>query len=513
MTQEGKLIYILVFIFIVRALTISYSPIIWMDEVQIIDMGRAMLTNDYSKGINWDAFSGRLNVFPSLGAIIQELAFISTGGMVGPRLASLIFACGSAIIMYKWVKDISQSSSSGLISASFLITDPLYSESYRGGRIDSAAIFFALISFYIITRARGCGNAQNIWCLSSLGFFMLSVFTWPGAIVLFPLFCYCVINERKKLKVMLLSPSTTLWVAGSSILILLFFFFSLKDNGLIISLVETTKKVSSLRNGYDFIFGIKKNPALLFVSLFICFTPGLRWLGTAIFFGFIIVILSGPYEHRILYLTPYCCASIGLYMAMVKNRCHPEIHPTNKSNQTLIEGFKKYIVIIFIYQFFASNLGWTLKALSQKELRDPRILYEFSKNFIGVGSRVVAMGPLEFYYVGREFGWRMYNIEPSLESLEYALVSMPRPDDILMRSASIQVGTITLLNKSGYKCIDHFLSDSEDQLSGRSVVDIRNTYAFKITHCWSSEAGSPDFGSLPDPVERAVSSLKRNNSG
>ena len=180
-------------VFFIHLLTLSISPTIWQDEVQILDYGRVILDPQTDWSINWDFELDRpVYTFFYLGAVIQAIVLKLTNfSLIGPRLVTLVGAMTAATVMLGWLLRMKVPPKIALAIGLIFLLDPLFVQGYRGNRIDCWV--FAL-----------CGGA--CWALSVVkesvsrqqpisnrlvalagGLSAIAFLVWPSAILLYPL--------------------------------------------------------------------------------------------------------------------------------------------------------------------------------------------------------------------------------------------------------------------------------------------------------------------------------------
>lgn len=96
---------ILTIVFLIHCLTLTVSPPIWQDEVQIIEYGRIFLQPITDWSVNWDLLNARPFFFLFyLGCLLQEWAFKAANfSIAGSRIFTLIGASVAATTTMGWL--------------------------------------------------------------------------------------------------------------------------------------------------------------------------------------------------------------------------------------------------------------------------------------------------------------------------------------------------------------------------------------------------------------------------
>ncbi|MFZ2097168.1 MAG: hypothetical protein WAV05_11080, partial [Anaerolineales bacterium] len=176
---------------LIHSFTLTISPTVWPDEVDIIDYGRVALQPNTEWSINWQEEDRPRLMLSYLGPILQEWAFQFSGeSLVGPRAISLIGALAAATIAVGWLRSRGTSAfKAGLLGLIFLL-DPLFTQSYRGARVDGWAMALGLGACWVLSRTSWRiqnGRTYHGMVLLAGALDLLAFFVWPSAVMLFPL--------------------------------------------------------------------------------------------------------------------------------------------------------------------------------------------------------------------------------------------------------------------------------------------------------------------------------------
>lgn len=177
MKAESRPYYILLLsgllTFLFHCISVSYYPMCWNDEVEIIEIGRRALF----QGDGWSVYLGSAPgggyEFPSpllhyVAAAIQELLCRVSGGFVLPRLFFMLSLPACALAMFKWLslkRDIPINSSL-FVSLLFLV-DPNATICAHWYRPDLWAMTLAFVAMILVAKRR---------------------FAWAGAVSAFMVF-------------------------------------------------------------------------------------------------------------------------------------------------------------------------------------------------------------------------------------------------------------------------------------------------------------------------------------
>jgi hypothetical protein len=127
-----------------------------------------------------------------------------------------------------------------------------------------------------------------------------------------------------------------------------------------------------------------------------------RGLAIGMLLAVMLVINTGVYPHRAVYLLPYLIASIGGMYSMQVG--------LGKSESNL-HRFKFLVLILLLV--WSSSLSLIFRpalALNQQSIRNPKLIEAVARSSIGAGEyRVFFVNSYEFYHAGRKLGWHIYS--------------------------------------------------------------------------------------------------------
>ena len=126
--------------------SLGSSPLIWQDEVQIVDYGRVMLEPNTDWAVTWMAHKQKpLKPICYVGCVAAELSYRTTGSALGTRFFCVCggFLFGTAVL---WLMLLQGSPPAiSLLFSGWMVLDPGLVASYRGGRLDAWALAFVML--------------------------------------------------------------------------------------------------------------------------------------------------------------------------------------------------------------------------------------------------------------------------------------------------------------------------------------------------------------------------------
>ncbi len=428
----------------IHCLSLTLSPTLWMDEVQIVDLGRVFLTGPTASwSICWLPAGRPVQFLNYLGPVIQELAYRTWSAPAGPRLSSLLGALVAAGLALAWLRlrRVPWPIASGL-GLAFLL-DPLFVASYRGARVDSwtfSACFAACVLLRLSRREsrvwrRGLSQAV------SGALMMVAFFIWPSAMFLTPIFAVELLEaelSRPRPSVGRFSASAIIVGAGGLVALALLLAPMWPNLSMFWADAHTSKNayVSSgslaavlARNVRSFFASCLLSPLLPAAATLFAFLPSCRWLAVAFGLTALAMLPTEVYPNRIIYLLPAMIALIGEGMRTIR--------ALGWSNRRLSAG-AAMLALAVSWSAAVSLVARPALALSQREGRAPGKLLEASQAAFGAGPLRV-YPPWELYYAGRALGWAMYRPYGAITEREWTPflakvdIGIARPGDDVIR--------------------------------------------------------------------------------
>lgn len=410
-------------IFILNLSTLTLSPTVWMDEVQIVDYGRTIFDPSTDWSITWLVSENRpLISVLYLGNLLQNLTYQIFRSPLGPRLASSFGAIFAATVCVGFLLSLKTPKWVAFVLGLVLFLDPIFVSSYRGARVDCWAIGLCFLACWLIRhQTNSLESSLSITkppflitglCISAM------LFTWPTAIFLTPLIAtefvhFYYLSQKSKnrtaFEIFPLDPSITLLLAGftlglvaislpvlselvSGIKTILAFS---KSDSIVVNFADKVKSDSRL-----FLTSLSLSPFLLLGGITTALILTSRYkqksLATLLVLG--LVIFSRPYGQRFVYLIPYLIIVIALLFV-----------EDSSVQRRIIYWLKRLFLVALLIWSITISLGIrNIVALTQVEGRNPERILKFAEDVIGEGDHKVLI-PYGLYYAGRDLGWKVYN--------------------------------------------------------------------------------------------------------
>lgn len=423
----------------VYSLTLTLTKHIWQDEVQILELGRALMPGaDQSHGMYWDLDAHRpAKPLNYLGPAFQESFYrLLAPAISGARISSLIGAICASAALLAWLLSRGISCWIALACSLLFFWDPLFVEGYRGARIDSWTMALMLLALWIVSKGRKRPLARSgfaRWeifagiCVAIAGLF------WVSAIILVPLLMYEVLRSDAE------RPDVPGGVRLASLVWLGFFSVAaifvllLPVAPMVVELMAGTFGLAGERasGGVEigaFAAPYVRSPWLPMFAIAALFYARQWALALAFVTAVVGVLLTGAYVHRNTYLLPYMLLAIA-------------IGGSKLWSFGLARG--KTLAVAVLLAFLAM-LAWsaglslgarTLVALKEKKFRDSASLESMLRVNLPSGPLKVYVGPYELYYAVRSLGYKFYNTgqrEDWLQPKQQALLS--QMDVLILRA-------------------------------------------------------------------------------
>jgi hypothetical protein len=439
--------------------TLEIFPRVTQDGSQIIELGRVFLDPSTSWSANWLVKESQ-PLFPLsyIGSTIQELAYVAGApSIMGPRLLAVVGALVATSFALAWMISRGTPPWAALFIALAFLLDPIFSSSYREGRVDSLAFAAILSACWLLRLAliRAENHQRIYWHTFFAGSLAgLSPFLWPTSLALLPLvlleFFYLAkfFWQRTEENRFIYLRSIVAWFISGGIITVAFLLLpifinweyypaSLAEGARIQQIASVIKhSIIGMYAVHDpFIIPI------ILVSLLVRREPGLI---VAIVLALIMMSQTMIYKMRILYLLPYLIAFVAGACAELSMRSDVQ---------------RRRMVLYSLLGFLlAFNISITLVkrpmvALHQKNARLPENITRSMEKAIGSGPQNVFTQEWDMYFAGRALGWNIYKIfgriSPGTPEFEAFLANM---DWVILRTDFLFMKVSPdVLEKSGFE--------------------------------------------------------------
>lgn len=402
----------------VHIFTLTRSPLIWQDEVQIVEYGRTLMPgSEKFFGANWSASNKPLQAITYLGTFAHEMAYRGAkDGSFGPRIAALVGAVSLTFAMRAWLLQAGISSFLSAAIAICVLWDPCLAQGYRGARVDALAIAFMISALWCI---RVAANTNGSRCLLAIAGVLaaMSALTWPSAILLGPLLVYEIWNGSKSNRRFARSfgkssraaafVTQTALVASSAALALMVLIaplailnpHSLSDLFRGVSGATSSQTVKLIQAVWQLPLIFLISPFLPLVAVAGAAIRGPRsWLipaGTAA----LGVIITTPYIHRAVYLLPYFAYAAARTIDRIGDG------PSRASNAKFGAAA---ILAMLCWSGGVSIIARPAFTLQAWHRRDPELTVTLLASLPGGPGTTVLLETWELYYAVRSRGWHYW---------------------------------------------------------------------------------------------------------
>lgn len=378
--------------------TFTRSPVLWQDEAQITDQFRVIhdLNTPWALQINPD-HTPRIVILPWL-QLIQKLVFNLLGVDVSSvrlisLLGALLCALGCFAVLRTWNFSIWPAAWLALL----FISDPLFIQSYRGGRVDMLAVAPVLLALACWMRAWQTPSNTLPWAVLAGFLLPVGIMVWTTAVI-FTLGLLIVV-------LLLLRPASMShflkMLAGAAVgavlslivtLALVLIDFSWDQFVQFLHELNKFREAQTERR-WSLALSLFTTPATG-VLLFILTLPWMKtkahlvWLLGLLVAITVIIVMPPFYIFRLIYLVPLC------YLA---------VFWTVQSKSRLLA---LCVAILVVLNLGYGVMGRTAKTVMRWQQTDPQRIGQLLDEHIPAGS--VVMGGFAYYFHGLQRGWEMY---------------------------------------------------------------------------------------------------------
>lgn len=392
--------------------TLSYSPLPWMDEVQINEIVRGGIGE---KETSWTMAlvrgDGQLDTqawaLYYLGGLSSEFGYILFG-QAGNRILNLLWLLVSTglltIYVYKKTRHKLLTCLVGLLYFTF----PPLCQSVRGGRVDVLAFLFLFASLSLLQLNAKSKKDLLFKCMASAVCAACAVFSWITAILCMPIVLWEALEAFKKRGLSLKQQLTTLImmaVAGVVTGVVVLTPFLIRYQLTIDTFMLVLAINSSVSSGAPYFREIIKA---------LCAIPGLYLFGLSLLFArrrFVllviativicaIAVMTHCYIFRIVYLLPYALIGTAITYGYIHN---------SKLKITYLAILLFMAVVSYSYSILLRN-GTEFFA---KNVRDAEVSKQVLEKEIGKNAKIYC-DTFQLYYIGRELNWKQYRLASKL---------------------------------------------------------------------------------------------------
>jgi len=437
--------------------TLTRDPLLYQDEVQILDYGRVALNPETSWGIVWDVDEQAPILIPAYaGAVLQELGYrLTEPSNLGSRLVSLGAGVLAATCLLGWliVRRIPPIASLALALA-FLV-DPVFSGIYRGGRVDAWAFATCLGACWLLRYAclRRGENERALRPVFAAGFLAgISPFFWPNAPILWPLVLLELFNLLKsplgagesnagpnRGRLICSFGLGGLCAVGLAVVPALFhwelWWQSLKAV-MAVQAFAAVVKVSIV----DLLAIHDPSVAIcLLISLFFCRDWGLI---VALGLALLIVYQTMVYLPRVTYVLPYFFAIIAVAVSRVQHQQY--------SGRTGKFVMNRVLAVLLIWNIADTLILQPYLTAVRGPATDPSQVRNELKRVIGAGAYRVLTDEWSAYTAGRDLGWQQYRSGTGYQDSKY-LELLKSMDYLVLKEPPLWQNTLDLVDDAGFE--------------------------------------------------------------
>jgi len=440
---------------LVSLTTLRLSPPAWQDEVQILDYGRILLPGaDRTSAMSWSDADRPIFPLNYPSCVASEIAFRLAGrDMAGPRLLGLLGAIAASGAMLWYLRTRGIASWIALAVSIAFLWDPMFAPGYRGARFDGWAMATMLAACGLIRR--GADGERPFRPQALAGMLIGSAGAiWVSSIILLPLVVVEVFGtERRDLRPGLVAKGLLQrlgWIGAWAFVALSLCF--LPYAGSLSLMLQDTLGYAHERTDSTYDLGSAILNALstfvgspvLAVGALLAIVWRRQWaLATGLLAALGLVLATGPYVHRNVYLEPYLliAVSVGGQAAWGSARAGPR--RVAAAGMVLLCGWGAVVTL------GARNANAFLDRVG----RDPdRPLVELRER-LGEGPHRAYLSAWRAYYAARSMGWSY--LRPFSLSTDTARSLLSRCDVAIIDPGDPQeVATPEVLAEAGFRPLE-----------------------------------------------------------
>lgn len=443
-------------------LVMDTAPFLHKDEFLIVELGRIFLNPHTDWSIAWSVVDDKPVVFPwYLGPVLQEAAYQLLGAH-GPRLSALFGALLAATFIVLWLlqKGINKPAA-GILGFVFLL-DPIFVQAYGLARVDSWMMAAIIAAGWLIAGIKTSdAAAKQVLSLFLAGVLCaVAFFIWPTAIFLYPLVLFeiyelykrCRFSIEVEVKRAYLLFGAVFGAAAAGLILVTPVYKQIIHN-----LIDSEGFRSNI-GGNDFVskglsfkysfaqflemFRVFKfTPALFLLTVYSACKYQYKSLIAASLICAALLIGTNVYIHRVQYLLPYCILFIGLNFSAAKAGYQPWFRVPVLPNALVLGSLI----------FWAVGLSLVIRsylAMDQPGERSRGLIYSIANSIVGPGRHHV-FSTMEFYYPGRELGWKMFIGYADTLSVKGFRPILDHVDYVVMHQYALREDLVRLITEKG----------------------------------------------------------------
>ncbi len=414
--------------------TLLLSPVYWLDEAQILDWGRSLVFEPHTTwSVSWLP-EGRPAVnYGFLGPALQEGVFRLAGLQPwAPRLSAILGGVAAATMLLAWLWARGLGARASVIGGAALLFEPAFVQACRGGRVDGWAIALALGAAWALRIARGPRGHGTAFAILAGVLAAAAPFVWPTALIVLlaaglELVQLGHIGPRGRPERV---PIVAAFVAAgaTTAAILVAGYIALHGNPLAyvsdaLAMQFTTgagvaQTWGEVMNAV--IETVVRSPGLWMLAILAALVPAARPLAVVAALALVVLAPTHLYVFRLLYVLP-------LIAAAVASAYDGRQHLVDQGRHRLASTLGGLLLVSIAWNAFTALGARQVVAWSERLDRDPAQVYEIARR-IGPGSHAVLLGAGQFYYPGRQLGWRMFR---PFHSTDLGIALLARMDFVI----------------------------------------------------------------------------------
>lgn len=396
-------------VILLHSLTATFSPMPWMDEVQIVEMGRNGVldrTPQWSMivpnegGVNWTLYY--------VGGLLEELGYRLFGGIAGPRFVALLGLGCSNLLLMLYLKRRRCCDLVVYGVPLVLLVDPVLTQSVRGARVDVLAtccVMFSLLSIASLWENENKKGVLNFFLAGAASVAQLLI--WPSSVLQLPVVLAetWFLAEKRGWRWRSILGWAVCGLAGAAFaFVLLLAPLGAHLTDAYQMLLHTSKNDLHHSLGYNVSALLQcaaKTPMLCLAGglLLLAMRRNIRW---AIFWAvaLVFVLATRLYVYRFVHLLPFFV--LGLAFGL---------------NELVAQGprMRKACLLILglavAYGFTYSVALRNATEFAMRGARSQNALVETLTKEVGPKGTKVYVDTFQPYYAGREIGWLQYRME------------------------------------------------------------------------------------------------------